>query len=104
MMMQSGRWTSSSRTYTSKCLKQRRCISKFRNPLFFGSYSVWPIGVTKEMYKNLDAPVGRSIYSASSPSSTSTTTCRLYMAGEAYSLDFFGTICGAQDRLDAGSN
>merc|ERR1712142_282208 len=36
------------------------------NPLFFGSYSNWPIGVSKTVYDNLDAPIGR-----------------FYMAGEA---------------------
>jgi len=48
------------------------------NPLFFGSYSNWPIGVSMETYQNLDAPVGR-----------------LYFAGEACSKDYPGYLHGA---------
>ena len=48
------------------------------NPLFFGSYSNWPIGVDRTVYKNLDAPVGR-----------------LYMAGEACSQNYNGYVHGA---------
>ena len=52
------------------------------NPLFFGSYSNWPIGVDKEVYDNLDAPLGR-----------------LYMAGEAFSQNYNGYLHGALERL-----
>ena len=48
------------------------------NPLFFGAYSNWPIGVTRKVYENLDAPVGR-----------------LYMAGEACSEQYNGYLHGA---------
>ena len=52
------------------------------NPLFFGAYSNWPIGVTKKVYENLDAPVGR-----------------LYMAGEACSEQYNGYLHGALLRV-----
>jgi len=51
-----------------------------KNPLFFGAYSNWPIGVNDALYKNMDAAVGN-----------------LYMAGEACGQDYTGTIFGAQD-------
>ena len=51
------------------------------NPLFFGSYSNWPIGVDKKVYDNLDAPLGR-----------------LYMAGEAFSQNYNGYLHGALER------
>jgi len=50
------------------------------NPLFFGAYSNWPIGVSKNTYKNLDAPVGA-----------------LYMAGEACSPNYSGYLHGAME-------
>jgi len=50
------------------------------NPLFFGTYSNWPVGVSDTTYKNMDAPLGN-----------------LYMAGEACGQNFSGTIFGAQD-------
>eukprot|EP00092_Neocalanus_flemingeri_P015289 GFUD01016527.1.p1 GENE.GFUD01016527.1~~GFUD01016527.1.p1 ORF type:complete len:554 (+),score=141.96 GFUD01016527.1:120-1781(+) len=50
------------------------------NPLFFGSYSNWPIGVSAEVHRNLAAPVGH-----------------LYMAGEACSTQFSGTLNGADE-------
>ena len=30
-----------------------------RNDLFLGSFSNWPVGITEEIYDNMDAPVGR---------------------------------------------
>ena len=51
------------------------------NPLFFGSYSNWPIGVDETVYDNLDAPLGR-----------------LYMAGEACSRHYNGYLHGALER------
>ena len=51
------------------------------NPLFFGSYSNWPIGVDQTVYDNLDAPLGR-----------------LYMAGEACSRQYNGYLHGALER------
>jgi len=50
------------------------------NPLFFGAYSNWPIGISKKTYQNLDAPVGR-----------------FYMAGEACSPNFSGYLHGAME-------
>ena len=54
------------------------------NPLFYGSYSNWPIGVDKTVYDNLDAPIGN-----------------LYMAGEACSYTYNGYLHGALERLIA---
>ena len=51
------------------------------NPLFFGSYSNWPIGVDRTVFDNLDAPIGH-----------------LYMAGEACSQNYNGYLHGALER------
>ena len=51
------------------------------NPLFYGSYSNWPIGVDNTVVHNLDAPIGR-----------------LYMAGEACSHKYNGYLHGALER------
>ena len=56
------------------------------NPLFFGSYSNWPIGVDRTVFDNLDAPIGH-----------------LYMAGEACSQNYNGYLHGALERFDASS-
>jgi len=51
-----------------------------KNPLYFGAYSNWPIGVSKATYQNLDAPVGA-----------------LYFAGEACSPNYSGFVHGAME-------
>ena len=54
------------------------------NPLFFGSYSNWPIGVDTTFHQNLAAPMGN-----------------LYMAGEACSQNYNGYLHGALERFDS---
>ena len=82
----------------------------FRNPLFFGAYSNWPIGVSDALYKNMDAAVGKyeviRIIMIISMIIIKTIIIiiiniidSLYMAGEACGQEFTGTIFGAQDRF-----
>ena len=54
------------------------------NPLFFGSYSNWPIGVDTTFHQNLASPMGH-----------------LYMAGEACSQNYNGYLHGALERFDS---
>ncbi|KAI9005861.1 hypothetical protein CLU79DRAFT_780794 [Phycomyces nitens] len=57
------------------------------NPLFRGSYSNWPLGVSTQHHNNMRAPLGGFNRSNASP--------RLWFSGEAMSTDFYGYLHGA---------
>ncbi|CAO3592503.1 unnamed protein product [Absidia cylindrospora] len=64
-----------------------------QNPLFRGSYSNWPIGMSLQHHENMRAPLPAPLL----PSSANSTTIipRLWFAGEATSQKHFGYLHGA---------
>ncbi|KAL0095383.1 amine oxidase [Phycomyces blakesleeanus] len=68
------------------------------NPLFRGSYSNWPLGVSTQHHDNMRAPLRGFNGSNASPP-------RLWFSGEAMSADFYGYLHGAwfEGRDTAGS-